>query len=131
MDVFASHFSTLDCRDRSSRSMLFCFFNSCIFRTRSAKESFRLIVKSSESLVEGGRGGFRSVYDSSTCVNSGSMIVCRRLGNDTLISADGKDSAIDSAPDSILSSKSGVEVHEIGRFFRGAATVKGEFYDET
>lgn len=81
------------------------------------------MVKSSESLVDGGRGGFRNVYDSSTCVNSGSMVVCRRRGNDTLISDGGKGSAfVVSAAGSILSSKSGVEVHEIGRFFRGAAS---------
>lgn len=121
--VTLSHFSELDCR-RSSRSMLFCFFNNCILRTRSASESFRLIVKSSDSLVDGGRGGFFSVYDSSTCVvgsGSGIIAVCRRLGSDTLISA------VTTSPlYSVLSfsSNSGVDVHEIGRLLRGANETK-------
>lgn len=119
----ASHFSMLDWRERISRSMLFCFFSSCIFRTRSAKESFRLMIKSSESLADGGRGGFRNVYDSSTCADcgvggtSGSAAVWRRLGNDTLNSVDG---ASETGSIFSFSSKSGVDVQEIGRLFRGA-----------
>lgn len=69
--------------------------------------------------MDGGRGGFRNVNDSSTWggdATSG-MVEVWRLGNDILISAD-----VFSLFDSVLSfsSKSGVDVHEIGRLRRGA-----------
>lgn len=127
-----AHFSVLDWR-RNSRSMLFCFFNSCIFRTRSASESFRFIVKSSDSLLDddgddGGRGGFRNVNDSSTCVwlTSGITAVCRRLGNDTLTSAVTTSPLYSFVLFSLFSSKSGVDVHEIGRLRRGAVFLSDE-----
>lgn len=106
------HFSVLaELRDRSSRSKLFCFFSICILRTRSASESVRSIVKSSCGSLDGfgGNGGRRSVYDSSTCGIS-NVVVCLRLGRGILIST--------SAPTFVfwLSSNSGVDVHDDGRF---------------
>lgn len=106
-----TNFSTLRGCDRSrlvSRSKLLCFF-SCIFRARSARESVLRITKSSgASLDDGGKGGRRSVMDSSTWLMS-SMVVCRRFGNAILTTTSGR--AL-----SFFSSRSGVEVHDDGRF---------------
>lgn len=110
----------VELRDLSSRSKLFCFFNICIFRTRSLNVSVRRMVKSScGSLVWfGGSGGRRNVYDSSTCGIS-NVVVCLRLGRGILIST----SAPSPPPPLLLttivfwlSSNSGVDVHDDGRF---------------
>lgn len=106
-----AYLSTVLGKDRSrliSLSTLFCFLISCIFLARSASESDRRITKSSGASFEtGGIGGRRNVNDSSRS----KVVVCLRRGNATLTSilfsvflACG------------LSSRSGVDVHDDGRF---------------
>lgn len=109
-----AYLSTVLGKDRSrliSLSTLFCFLINCIFLARSASESDRRITKSSGASFEtGGIGGRRNVNDSSTWDMS-KVVVCLRRGNATFTSilfsvylACG------------LSSKSGVDVHDDGRF---------------
>lgn len=130
-NIQSIHFSMLDeLRARCSRSKLFCFFSICIFRTRSANVSVRNMVKSSGSLAEfGGNGGRRNVYDSSTCGILSNVVVCLRRGSGILIST----SAPFLSAAIWLSSNSGVDVHDDGRFGRTAThsdththTTKGE-----
>lgn len=91
-----------------SLSTLFCFFN-CIFLARSARESVRKITKSSgASFDDGGSGGRFIVIDSSTGDVS-KKVVCRRRGSARLTTT----STLDCEADS---SRSGVDVHEDGRF---------------
>lgn len=102
-------------RSRLSLSTLFCFFINCILRARSANESERRITRSSgASFDAGGIGGRFNVNDSSTCAMS-RVVVCRRRGNGTFTST-----FCSLWRSDFLSSKSGVEVHDEGRF--GVAT---------
>lgn len=91
-----------------SRSTLFCFFN-CIFLARSARESVLKIIKSSgASFDDGGSGGRFRVIDSSIGLIS-NIVVCRRFGSARLTTTSTRACDVDS-------SRSGVDVHEEGRF---------------
>lgn len=97
--------------DRSrliSRSMLFCFLINCIFLALSANESDLRITKSSgASFDNGGMGGRLTVTDSSMS----NVVVCRRRGSNTFTSI-----LLSVWRIGGFSSRSGVEVHDDGRF---------------